>query len=380
MTSQRALVRKRTVVLIDAVIALAFLMGGGTPAARAQSANWNTAVTAGGSWGTPSNWQGGIPSGAGNTAGFLLNFNSGASVTLDGSRTIGTVSSSSGNPWSLDPGTGGTLTVSTFTITGGGPLTVTAAMAGTSLTKGGSGTLVLSSPGSVYTGPVNVNAGTLKLIGSGNYSPGANTVTVASGATLDVTGLTGGGHFGGTGTAFGLNSGDTLTGSGTVNGGINAPSGATVFPGDNGVGSMSVTGSGNFASGSTWQVKLGTANAGGSNTSNRVDFTASLKVDTGVNMPIDGSGLTFVPGQTYDYVIGTSGAANFTIGSVNFQPTNFNPSGFVSQSSFSLVTNGDNLILHITAVPEPPVVTAIALAVAVSSVILRRLLVFTVGR
>jgi uncharacterized protein (TIGR03382 family) len=187
-----------------------------------------------------------------------------------------------------------------------------------------------------------------------------------------VTGLTGGGHFGGTGTGFGLNSGDTLTGSGTVNGGINAPSGATVYPGDNGVGNMSVTGSGNFASGSTWKVKLGTANAGGSNTSNSVAFTATLKVESGVNMPIDGSGLTFVPGQTYDYVVATSGAGNLTIGSVNFQPTNFNPSEFISQSSFSLVTNGDNLILHITAVPEPGFVTAVCLGVLAASGLLRR--------
>src|SRR3954463_4812418 len=96
---------------------LTVLAGVGTPAARAQTVFWNTSSAAGGSWGNSSNWQGGVvASGSGTTAAFALNFNAGASVTLDGSRTIGTVSTTSANSWSLDTGTGGTLTVANVTV------------------------------------------------------------------------------------------------------------------------------------------------------------------------------------------------------------------------------------------------------------------------
>ena len=109
---------------------------------------------------TPSNWQGGIvPSGSGNTAGFPLNFTTGASVTLDGNRVIGTILSSGANPWSLDPGTGGTLTVANIMVTGG-PLTVNTRLAGFNFAKDGSGTLILSNPDSSYSGTININAGT----------------------------------------------------------------------------------------------------------------------------------------------------------------------------------------------------------------------------
>jgi autotransporter-associated beta strand protein len=374
--TMRASARTGVATLIRLGVALALLMAAGTSAARAQSAFWNTAATAGGSWSTASNWQGGIvPSGAGNSAGFILDFNPGASVTLDGSRTIGTVISSSANPWSIDPGTGGPLTVASVIVTGSGPLTMNAPLGGSTFTKDGSGTLVVSNPGGNYSGAININAGTLQLVGSGNYSPGGNVVTLASGATLDVTGLTAGLRFGGDpSTRLGVNDGDVLTGTGTVNGGLKVASGGTVYPGNTGVGALSVNGSGDFASGSVWKVKLGTANAGGANTSNRIDFTAILKLEGGVNIPVDGSGLTFAAGQTYQYVIATSNG-NFDIGSVNFQPTNFNPPEFVTQERFSLTTSGDNLILQISAVPEPTFIVAVALAGAAGCGALRRLVV-----
>lgn len=57
----------------------------------------------------------------------------------------------------------------------------------TGLTKNGIGTLVLGGTGSNFTGPVLLNAGTLKL---NNWEPLGNTsgVTVAAGATLDFSG------------------------------------------------------------------------------------------------------------------------------------------------------------------------------------------------
>jgi len=76
--------------------------------ALAQNATWDPAVTTGGSWGNATNWLGGTPaSGAANTATFGLDFSSGSSVTLDGNRTISTITTTSANPWSLNPGSSG---------------------------------------------------------------------------------------------------------------------------------------------------------------------------------------------------------------------------------------------------------------------------------
>jgi autotransporter-associated beta strand protein len=365
-------VRRRLVILSWFVTVSAFLAGGGTQAALAQSAFWSTTATAGGSWGTPSNWQGGtVPSGPGSVAGFALDFTAGASVTLDGVRTIGTVFSTSANPWSLDPGFGGGLFAANFILTGGGPLTVTTALAGDNFTKDGSGTLILSSASNAYSGAVNINAGTVKLIVSGTFGTGGTAIHLAPGATLDVTGLTGGPRFGGDlDTRLAVQGDDVLDGTGTVKGGMKVKSGGTVYPGVDGVGTLNVEGKGLFEAGSTWKVKLGTAAAVGPNEVNRITFDGDLTVEAAVTMPIDGSGLTFAPGQTYDYVIATS-TATFDVGAVTFQPTNFNPAAFASPASFSLIPIGSNLVLRYSPVPEPAA-TAVVLFAGVGAAEWRR--------
>jgi autotransporter-associated beta strand protein len=364
--------RGGVVALMRVGTALVFLMTAGTPAALAQSAFWDPAKVDGGSWGIADNWQGGnVPSGAGNAAGFVLDFNSGASVTLDGNRVIGTVISAGANPWSLDPGLGGVLSAASFIVTGGGPLTVHVPLVGIDFTKDGSGTLILSNPGSAYTGLIDIKAGTLSLVGSGNYSPGVNVLHLASGATLDVTGLTGGQRFGDPTTRLAVNDGDTLDGTGTVSGGLKVNSGGTVYPGDNGVGTLTVKGGGDFAGGSNWKVRLGTANAIAPNTNNFIDLSGSLTLQNGVNMPINGNGLTFEAGRTYDYIIATV-TGNITIGTVNFQPTNINPSAYASPSSFSLFTSGNNLVLRFSPVSEPAFVMALFLGGVAGYGVLRR--------
>jgi autotransporter-associated beta strand protein len=353
-------------------IALALMLGGAT-AAPAQTNFWNPAVTGGGSWGTASNWVGNIiPAGSVNTAGFALDFTSGALVTLDGNRTIGTVTSSSANPWTLDPGTGGTLTVATITVTGGGPLTVTAPLSGTDFTKNGTGTLVLASPSSTYTGAININAGTLQLIGSGNYATGNVNVHVASGATIDVTGLISGLRFGGLSTRAAVNNGDVLTGTGTVSGGLHVFNGGTVYPGDNGVGTLTVKGGTTFDSGSNWRVQLASAIPGNANTNNVIDISGNLTVSTGTNMRIDGSGLTYASGSTYDYLIATPTSNNINLGGASFFPTNFGPTGIATPSSFTLIPTDQGLILRFAPVPEPAFALAAAMGAAAAYGALRR--------
>ncbi len=76
-----------------------------------------------------------------------------------------------------------------------------------------------------YTGATTIAGGTVRLITTGvNNIAGSSTITVASGAILDVSGVSGGG-------GFALASGQTLTGGGTVTGNVTVANGAILAPG-----------------------------------------------------------------------------------------------------------------------------------------------------
>lgn len=104
-------------------------------------------------------------------------------VTLAGNLTLGQAATGTGAVT-----LGGTLSLgATRTITVNNNLsTISGAISGASfgLTKAGTGTLVLSSASSSYSGATTVNAGTLEFNGSNT----STTTTVASGGTLAGTG------------------------------------------------------------------------------------------------------------------------------------------------------------------------------------------------
>jgi autotransporter-associated beta strand protein len=107
--------------------------------------------------------------------------------------------------------------------------------------------------GNTYTGPTTINAGTLKLAGAfANNIACSPTISVNSGATLDVTGLSGGG--------ITLAGGQTLAGNGTVAGGVVAGNGSHVAPGTTStLGTLSV-GSLTLNPGATLNYKFGLGN------------------------------------------------------------------------------------------------------------------------
>ncbi len=89
------------------------------------------------------------------------------------------------------------------------------------LTKLDSGTLTLAGT-NTYNGETSVNAGTLALTGSGSIN-NSTLITVMSGATFDVTAVSG--------STLSLASGQMLTGNGTIKGNVIVSNGALLAPG-----------------------------------------------------------------------------------------------------------------------------------------------------
>ena len=106
------------------------------------------------------------------------------------------------------------VTVNANTLTVGGAISGT----GFGLTKSGAGKLALTAA-NTYTGNTTINGGTFALSGSGSI-PSSIHITVASGATLDVSGAS---------STFTLGGSQILYGAGTNNGSISTSSGSQIY-------------------------------------------------------------------------------------------------------------------------------------------------------
>jgi fibronectin-binding autotransporter adhesin len=78
---------------------------------QAGGTNGVWALSTGGSWASGASWTGGVPQVAGDTATFGPAITGAATVTLDGSQTVGKITFNNANSYTIDVGTGGTLTI-----------------------------------------------------------------------------------------------------------------------------------------------------------------------------------------------------------------------------------------------------------------------------
>jgi autotransporter-associated beta strand protein len=157
---------------------------------------WN--VAGGGSWATAGNWTPAGPAGGiDGTADFSQQaLAANATVTLDGSRTIGYMlfgDTAAAHNWTLSPGTGGALTLQVTASSGSTPTitvnnqmaTINVVLAGNQgLVKAGSGTLTLAAS-NTYTGGTSITSGNLAIASDSNL--GSGPVTISAGA-LEITG------------------------------------------------------------------------------------------------------------------------------------------------------------------------------------------------
>ncbi len=141
------------------------------------------------SWSQPLNWLGGVPNAIGAVANFWRTNTGSRTVTLDGSKTVGTLTFASPQSYTIAPGTGGSivfnksgspatlisnegnhsisasvqLTSDLSAAVNADTLTMSGAVFGNGdLTKSGAGTLALTAANS-HTGDTVVQAGTLRV-------------------------------------------------------------------------------------------------------------------------------------------------------------------------------------------------------------------------
>ncbi len=179
---------------------------------------WNT--DGGGSWNAAGNWTGGIPNGVGATANFQVALSAPATVTLDGTRTVGSITFlSGGSGYTLAAGSGGSLVLNnganpSAIVDSGGIHTISAPVtlttntilnterAGDSITLGGvvsgSATFTKIGPGSLsllasntLTGAVTLSGGSTTFasggLGSGSLTVDGATLAWAPGNTQDIS-------------------------------------------------------------------------------------------------------------------------------------------------------------------------------------------------
>jgi len=237
--------------------------------------------------------------------------------------------------------------VDTFSGRLGGSVSAERNMA---LTKDGNGTLTLTNAGNYYIGATTINAGTLLVDGAINGS----AVTVNAG---------------------------TLGGSGAIGGDVTVTAG-TLSPGNGGAGSLELGGALSLAAGTALNIELG----GTSFTLNGVEQYDRLVASGEVNL--GGSTLNLLA-STYDIdlsfgpndvfgiidagsVVGT--LANFAEGDVVYQDgrggkLKITYAGNIEGNTVS-ATGGHDVVLYITAVPEPSTAAALLAALFFGACIL----------
>jgi autotransporter-associated beta strand protein len=212
-----------------------------------------------------------------------------------------------------------------------GSTTQSGTMSGSgSLTKVGTGTLTLAGA-DTYTGNTVVNGGTLAFTSS---FPSSTNVTVAYGATLDVSAI-----------SLTLGSTQNLSSVGRINGSVATTTGTQVHTSTGGgYGTNTITGSLTLAAGVPVYFDVGTANSGPKDM-----ITVAGTVTASGNIIHLTAPSTSASLQAADYVLISS--ANPISGSFAGAPSwDVQPA---NAGNFSVVTSGNTVTLHYAAATAP---------------------------
>jgi len=272
-----------------------------------------------------------------------------------------------GNVTLGDATSNGTLTfLSTGTLTGNRTLTINSAVqingaigqtgGNRSLTKSGVGTLTLGG-NNTYTGSTIVSAGTLLLNGAAASIGSSPTIRVASGATLNTSGVTGG---------FQLRSGQRLENGGTFTGSLTALAGSTYAPGNSpGIATQNGNLTLSTSSAFEWELIANTTAGAGTNFDQTAFASGGLTIQTGV-----AANLIFNAGSTVNWsnafwssnqqwlVFSSASSLSavpgiFTAVNLSLDSIGASLSSVRSGASFNFTSTGNDVFLNYTAIPEP---------------------------
>jgi len=261
--------------------------------------------------GTANSFAGGL-----NLNGGILNFNAltnlgGGAITFGGGTLQYNGNSDDISTHTVTLGTGGgTIDTAGQTVTYNGPIGNNGAGG---LTKTGNGTLTLSGTNH-YAGYTIINQGTLALNGNSYISNNA-AIVVNSGTVLDTAS---------SGVGLTLDGGQILAGSGTVNGEITLPAGATVSPGTNGVFSTLTFGNDLTFSGGTYACDVS------SSSSDLLVVNGNLTLNSGTILTISAGTL---PNGVYKIIQYTGSLLSGAGSSANLVITGFSQAGKVATLS-----------------------------------------------
>ncbi len=223
-------------------------------------------------------------------------------------------------------------TVSTFTVNNAGANTFGGVASGNlAIVKGGAGALTFTGV-NTYTGDTTINQGILALSGSGSID-NSPVISIAAGATLDVSAVTG---------TFNLVPGQSLIGDGSITGNAVTDAGSLISPGFS-IGTLSFAD--NLGINGNILIEVDPAAAGQKidiiNIGGILDLSGANLVFDFLSSPVDGP-----------YVFATYGAlvGEFaTIGGI--------PAGYEINFNF----NGQNQIALMASIPEPATMSLLAL-------------------
>jgi len=290
-----------------------------------------------------------------NTAGLTVN---GGTVNLQSNNeTVSEVTLSGGNIAG-----DGTLTGSSYAVQSG---SVNAKLGGAAgLTKTTIGTVTLGANNS-YSGRTTISAGKLALSSGGSIAQ-STVIDVDSSAVFDVSGVVG----------YTLANGQTIKGSGTVEGDLTIGDGSVIAPG-NSPETLHQIGTQTWANGGTylWEINSLTGSAGSDPGWDLMSITGGLNItatsDIKFTLQVDSLGALAGWDNT-----GTSEwkIASATAGITNFALEKFNidASAFVDENPFSsngilsleLRNGGTELWMRYAVVPEPSVLGLLGMGLA----------------